>query len=125
MKLWEILVPTVSNAGKPFRLKYHRVWDAKVRAITGGLTVCPVARGQWVSPDNELFLERMIPVRVACGEADIERIADMTAAYYGQLAVMYYLVSEKVVVKHYGSVAQGLPRGVRPAAEHAGAGGPA
>lgn len=101
MELYEILVPTVSNEGKPFRLRYHRVWDAKVREISGGLTILPVSKGQWISPTGDLFLERMIPVRIACSEEEIERIADMTAKYYSQKAVMYYLVSEKVTIKHY------------------------
>jgi len=101
LKLWEILVPTVRNSGKPFRLRYHRVWDKKVRAITGGLTIMPVAKGQWVNDDNELFQERMIPVRIAATEEQIEQISDVTAKYYDQKAIMYYLVSERVVIKSY------------------------
>lgn len=65
-ELWEILVPTVRNDGKPYRLRYHKVWDDKVRAISGGLTVMPVAKGQWVYKE-ELFTERMIPVRILEG----------------------------------------------------------
>lgn len=94
--LWEILVPTVSNEGKPFRLRYHKVWDAKVRAITGGLTVYPVAKGVWASPTGEVFAERMIPVRVSCSREDIEQIAKMTLSYYHQQAIFYYLVSNEV-----------------------------
>ncbi len=100
-KLWEILVPTVRNNGRPFRTRFHRVWDAKVRAISGGLTICVPAKGQWVSPDGVLFAERMIPVRIACTEQQIEQIADLTANYYDQNAVLYWLVSERVVIKHY------------------------
>jgi hypothetical protein len=33
----------------------------------------------------------------------MELIADMTAEYYTQEAVMFYLVSNEVVVKHYGN----------------------
>lgn len=102
MNLYEILVPTVRNSGKPIRTKCHRVWDEKVRAITGGLTVMTPARGQWVSPDGELFAERMIPVRVMCSAEQIEEIADMTADFYDQLAVMFYKISDDVRVKHYG-----------------------
>ena len=60
-KLWEILVPTVRNDGRPFRLRYHRVWDARVKAIAGGLTVVTPVRGTWASPTSEVFKERMIP----------------------------------------------------------------
>lgn len=45
--------------------------------------------------------ERMIPVRIACEETDIEKIADLTASYYNQIAVMYYKISDYVKIKHY------------------------
>lgn len=51
--MWEILVPTKSNEGKPFRTRYHRVWDAKVREISGGLTILPVVKGQCTLPQRE------------------------------------------------------------------------
>lgn len=101
MQLWEILVPTVRNDGRPFRTRYHRVWDAKVREITGGLTIMPVAKGQWLSRDGELFSERMIPVRIACTREQIEQIIDMSLVYYGQLAVMAHKVSDEVIIKHH------------------------
>jgi hypothetical protein len=103
MNLYELLVPTVRNDGRPFRTRYHRVWDAKVRAITGGLTILPPAKGQWVSPQGELFAERMIPVRIACTAEQIDKIADMTAKYYDQHAVLFYKVSDEVRIKHYGT----------------------
>lgn len=101
MKFYEILVPTVSNNGKPYRTRYHRVWDEKVRKITGGLTIISPIKGQWISANGKLFIERMIPVRVACTKEQIDQIADMTAEYYNQLAIMYYLISEEVVIKQY------------------------
>jgi hypothetical protein len=98
-EFWEILVPTVRNDGRPFRLRYHRVWDAKVRAISGGLTVMPVARGQWVHGEK-LYSERMIPVRVMGTRAEIEQIVDLTLKYYEQLAVLAYRVSDDVILKY-------------------------
>lgn len=98
--LWEILVPTIMD-GKPIRLRYHKLWDEKVRAIAKGLTILSPIKGQWVSFTGELFVERMIPVRIACGEGQIEEIANLTAKYYKQKAVMYYRVSDYVVIKHY------------------------
>ncbi len=100
VKMWEILVPTTRADGRPYRTRYHRVWDEKVRAITGGLTVLPVVRGQWVSPNKQLFTERMIPVRIATSRENIEKIADMTMAYYEQQAVMAYRVSDEVILRH-------------------------
>lgn len=99
--LWEILVPTIMD-GKPVHTRFHCVWDEKVREITGGLTVLRPAKGYWVSPDGELAEERMIPVRIKCTEKEIEYISDLTAKYYKQEAVMYSLVSEKCIIKHYG-----------------------
>jgi hypothetical protein len=77
--LWEILVPTTRNDGRPIRTRFHRVWDEKVRAITGGLTITPPVKGQWVSmTDEDLYIERMIPVRIMCSEAHIMDIVKMT-----------------------------------------------
>lgn len=98
--LWEILVPTIRNDGRPFRVRYHRVWDAKVRAMSGGLTIMPVAKGQWVSPDGALFMERMIPVRIIATREQIEKIVDMTIKYYDQLAVLAYKISDEVILKY-------------------------
>lgn len=98
--LWEIMVPTVRNDGKPFRTRYHRVWDDKVRAISGGLTIMPVAKGQWVDQSNKkLYRERMIPVRIACSKEEIVQIMDMTAKFYDQLAVMAYRVSDLCLIR--------------------------
>ena len=101
LKLYEILIPTIRNNGKPFRTRYHKVWDKKVREITGGLTILSPAKGQWVSSNGELFLERMIPVRIACSKEQIEIIADLTAKYYDQKAIFYYCISNEVVIKTY------------------------
>ena len=101
MQLWEILVPTVRPDGRPIRTRYHRVWDAKVRAIAGGLTILTAAKGQWVAPDGTLFSERMIPVRIACSRKQMDDIADFTASHYEQLAIFYYMVSNEVHIKHY------------------------
>ena len=100
-EMWEILVPTVRRVGgRPYRTRFHRVWDAKIREIAGGLTVLRPALGQWVSPTGELFKERMIPVRIAATRAQIDAIVDFTLVYYDQLAVMAYKVSSEVIVKH-------------------------
>jgi hypothetical protein len=101
MILYEILVPCQTNKGKPIRTRQHKEWDRRVRRITGGLTVMAPTKGQWVSPSGEEFAERMIPVRIAADVAKIQEIADMTAKFYEQEAVMFYKVSDEVVIKHY------------------------
>lgn len=100
--LWEILVPTEKclQPGKFYTARYHRVWDSKVREITGGLTILTPAKGQWISPSGELFVERMIPVRIAATREQINEIIDLTLEYYDQLAVMCYKVSDEVIVRH-------------------------
>lgn len=100
--MWEILVPTERRleSGKFYTTRYHRVWDEKVRAITGSLTILTPAKGQWVSPDGELFVERMIPVRIVATRDQIDKIVDLTLSYYDQLAVLCYKVSDEVILKH-------------------------
>lgn len=118
--LWEILVPTVkppsmlrgkiaaeslsdpqNEKGLYFTTRFHRVWDAKVRAITGGLTVMQPVKGQWVNHGtDELFDERMIPVRIVATYEQIDQIIDMTLEYYEQLAVLCYKLSDEVILRN-------------------------
>lgn len=99
MQLWEILVPTVRRIdGRPIKTRFHKVWDSKVRVLSGGLTILRPAIGQWISPTGELFKERMIPVRIACNREQMETIAKMTLQYYDQLAVMYYKISDETYI---------------------------
>lgn len=105
--LWEILVPTVKMDGTGFyKTRYHKVWDQKVREITGGLTIMTPAKGQWVSPHGDLFIEKMIPVRIVCTRAQIEKIVELTMAYYDQLAVLAYKLSDEVIMKQANSEIQ-------------------
>lgn len=100
-KLWEIFVPTQTNEGVHLRTRFHKVWDEKVREITGGLTICAPTKGHWVLQDGQVFSERMIPVRIFCTREEIIQISDVTAAYYKQKAVMFYLVTENVEIRNY------------------------
>ncbi len=99
--LYEILVPKSSPA-KPISLKHHKEWDRKVTQISAGLTVLqPTKVGYWISPDNILFREQMIPVRIYCSAEEIKKIADITADHYNQRAVMYYRLSTEVKIIYY------------------------
>jgi hypothetical protein len=101
VRLYEILVPTMRRKDdKPIKLRYHRVWDAKVRDISGGLTVMPPAKGQWLCNEGNLFAERMIPVRFIATPEQANRIIDMTMLYYDQLAIMCYVVSTEVILRY-------------------------
>lgn len=98
-EMWEILVPTIRNDGRPIRTRFHRVWDQKVYAITGGLTIMMPSRGKWVSPTGKLFEERMIPVRIVATRSQIDKIVDMTIKYYEQLAVLAYKIADEVILR--------------------------
>lgn len=100
-QLWEILIPTTPNGSNArFPLDHHLAWDARVREISGGLTILKSAKGQWISPDGQLFVERMIPVRVLATRAQMNRIAAFTADHYGQKAVIFYRLSNEAVIHH-------------------------
>jgi len=100
IELWEILVPTVRLDGRPIKARFHRVWDRKVYEITNGLTILTPTKGKWVNTDGVLFAERMIPVRIACTREQIESIVNFSLTYYEQEAIMAYLLSETVIIKH-------------------------
>ena len=99
-KVYEILVPTTRNDGRPISTRFHRIWDTKIMEISGGLTVLTPAKGKWVSPTDELYDERMIPVRIVCDESDINEIIDFTMDYYEQEAVLAYVISSEVILKN-------------------------
>lgn len=102
--MWVVLVPTEIRrpVGKRqhYSVRYHRTWDAKVREITGGLTIMSPARGQWVAPNGELFKERMIPVQVMATREQIDQIVDLTLKHYDQLAVLCYKLSSEVIMRY-------------------------
>lgn len=101
LELWEILVPTKMERNgqlKPIKKRYHKVWDSKVRSISGGMTILTPTKGQWISPDGHLFEERMIPVRIVVhSKNEIEKIAEMTKTYYNQEAILVYKLSNDVL----------------------------
>lgn len=103
MELWEILVPAKKNDGSEYNLSYHQLWDQQVRDITGGLTIMKPAKGQWVNPeDKEVFIEAMIPVRIAIENNDqLEKIINLTMQHYqDQIAVMVYRISDNTIIRY-------------------------
>jgi len=102
--LWEILVP-YKMGRKNVQVPYHREWDEKVMAISGGMTLMKVAKGSWVSPTTDkTHKELMIPVRIACSEEQIREIMKMTIVHYKQEAVFCTLISEKTIIMHADEV---------------------
>jgi hypothetical protein len=105
IQLWEILVPCHKNDGTPYRTRHHRAWDAQVIRVTGGLTIMKPTIGYWqdqrgIGPDgdqNDVYKDRMIPVRIACTSPQINEIIRRTLIHYpDQEAVMAYVISTDV-----------------------------
>jgi hypothetical protein len=92
--LWELLVPTVRPDGRPICTRHHRVWDEKVKKISGGLTIMHPTIGYWVN-EGETLKERMIPVRIICTKEDFGRILLLTRKYYEQLAITWAKLSSE------------------------------
>jgi len=117
--LYEILVPTIyGDTLKPIRTRHHKEWDKYIQSITGGLTILSSARGKWTHEGVE-YPEKVIPVRVMVEEREslapqqfvgmevtiidrsqIEKIIQFTLSHYRQKAVMYYMISNHVVVTY-------------------------
>lgn len=98
--MWEILVPTIFNTGKPIRTRQHREWDRRVRRITAGLTILNPVRGQWICPAGKLFIERMIPVRLIASRDEMLKIINMSIDFYEQEAILAYKISDEVLLVH-------------------------
>lgn len=94
-ELYEILVPCQYNTGKPIRTRHHREFDKFVRKLSGGLTILTPAKGQWIHR-NELYEERVIPVRIYCTSDDLNKIMKFALTHYRQLAIMAYRLSSDV-----------------------------
>lgn len=105
-EMWEILVPA-SNKNQEFTYEHHKAWDEFVIAISGGITIMKTVKGEWVSPDNVRFKDRMIPVRIKCNGGDIDKIVDFTIKHYDQEAVLAYKISEEVILKHRSEIYNG------------------
>lgn len=57
------------------------------------------AIGKWENPDGEVFKDRMIPVRIACTDEQMNEIIRRTLNHYDdQEAVFAYVISEEVKV---------------------------
>lgn len=108
-ELWEILVPASNNKDKEFTYEHHKAWDAFVKELTGGVTIMKTAKGQWVSPSGELYVDKMIPCRIACNRHEIFQIIKFTMEHYSQEAIMAYKVSDEVIIAHKDNMPEEYP----------------
>ena len=103
-ELWEILVPASSNKNEAGALKFtyehHKEWDEFVKDISGGVTIMKTAKGEWISPNGKVYIDRMIPCRIACSYEELSVIIDFTIAHYSQEAVLAYKISDDVILRH-------------------------
>ena len=91
--------PERPNDGKEYDISHHRMWDAKVQVVAGGLTINKKTRGIWQSPvTGKIFEEAMIPVTIYCDRNNIILIAKMTLQHYNQESVMCYKISDEVIL---------------------------
>jgi hypothetical protein len=99
--LWQILVPCNWNNQKPIRTRHHKEWDKQIRKITGGLTIFPPVKGQWIDKnDGNLYIDRVIPVNIIATEKQMDKISNITLKHYNQLAVMYFKLSDHAIIKY-------------------------
>lgn len=97
MKMWEIMVPAYDNNGRVYNIEHHHVWDKFVMSRVGGLSILHKQRGKW-SSDGMEYLDRMIPVRIACYREQLKEIMFFTAKHYQQKAVLVSLVYDEVII---------------------------
>tara|TARA_R110000824_G_scaffold400038_1_gene606672 strand:+ start:4577 stop:4948 length:372 start_codon:yes stop_codon:yes gene_type:complete len=94
--LWEILIPA-SSTKTQFSGVHHKAWYAKIIELAGGLSVFKTLKGEWISPNGEVFKDRMSPVRISCTLPEIKHIMFITKAHYDELEIMAYKVSDHVL----------------------------
>ena len=97
VEMWEVLVPTQYNSGRPVRTRHHKMWDQQVYKLSGGLTIFKPTSGKWMH-DGVLYEDRCIPVRIACTRTQLSKILKFTKFHYKQLAVMAYKISDEVII---------------------------
>lgn len=97
LKLYEVLVPTIMN-GVPVKTKYHKLWDQKIIALVGGISILHPLLGKWKSSTESVVNERMILCRIACKPAQVHEIIEITKKHYNQEAVMMYKISDEVII---------------------------
>lgn len=98
--LWEILIPVSHKDGTPVTEKDHRIWWSSLEAIGAHQFLVPAAM-PWFVNEPHLVGVRMIPFRVACTREQITKVANLTATYFGQDAVLLYRVSDDVTLIRY------------------------
>lgn len=99
-QLWEIYVPSHWNRGAEIPVEWHEAWDAKVREISGGLTLLHPVKGQWLF-NGGCIHEEVIPCRVLATRRELDKILAITLEHYpDQHSILAYRVSDEVVLRY-------------------------
>lgn len=76
------------------------------------MTLHGPVKGTWVDAagNGAAYVERMIPVRIACTREQIIEICKETARFYDQIEVLAYRIAqETVMVRNPGAVGDDAP----------------
>lgn len=100
VNLYEILIPTTLD-DNPISKEIHKKWDSQILKISNGMTILTPVQGQWIPSNGNLLAEKMLPIRIACTREQIYEISDFSAEFYCQKAIMFYKISDEVIIKEY------------------------
>jgi hypothetical protein len=65
------------------------------------MTILSPAKGHWIDDsDGKLYVDRVIPVNLIATEEDMEAIAKITMSHYDQLAVMFFKLSDRAIIRY-------------------------
>jgi hypothetical protein len=97
MKLFEITLPTTDNAGASLQTA-HMLWQAHVMRIAGGYTEYPMSRGVWHDGPGKIYIDQVVPYRVACTLDQWQEIVrEAFKAFPDQLAIFHAHVGTAVI----------------------------
>jgi hypothetical protein len=95
--MWEILIPAYDDK-EEFTIDHHKVFDGFVKEKAGGITILRGAKGEWISPEGELYKDKIIPCRICCSFGDIKSIMEFALEHYNQKTIMAYKISDHVLM---------------------------
>jgi hypothetical protein len=99
-QFWEIFVPMTTNIGAKIPVEYHRAWDEKVKAISGGLTILRAVKGDWLF-QAKWFKEKVIPCRILATREEMDAVVDITLEHYGdQHCILAYQISNQIIMRY-------------------------
>lgn len=87
MKLYEILIPEVTNSGAS-NFAERKIFEAYIFSTVGGFTRLSSVYGAWRGPAGDFF-ERMVPYRVCCTEEQFVDISTEAFMIFADQAALF------------------------------------